>query len=93
LWVEYLLNSPKWISQLDINRPNGCEGITALHQPIKGGRKSICRALLAAGADPPATFSSWRLTGTDFEIKTTCLHFIAEQGDPDLFFTKRLLGY
>ncbi|KAH6892463.1 ankyrin repeat-containing domain protein [Thelonectria olida] len=92
-WVQFMLKSAQCMSFLDINRHNGSMGMTALHQSVKDGRKSIFKALLASGADPSSRFNAFLQDVKGFENTMTCLHLVATQGDDDLFFSKRLLGY
>ncbi|KAL2826473.1 hypothetical protein BDW59DRAFT_145225 [Aspergillus cavernicola] len=92
-WVQYFLSSKTCMKLLDVNRPNGEHGMTALHQSIHDHRKSIFNALLDAGADPNLTCSTWSIRLTGIDTNTTSLHLVAQQGDPDLFFTTRLLTY
>ncbi|KAL4868028.1 hypothetical protein BDV12DRAFT_197592 [Aspergillus spectabilis] len=93
VWVQYFLSSKSCIEILDVNRPNGENCMTALHQSIRDHRKSIFLALLDAGADPKLKCSTASIHLSDLEMSITSLHLVAQQGDPDLFFTTRLLTY
>ncbi|KAL4783729.1 hypothetical protein BJX76DRAFT_357750 [Aspergillus varians] len=95
-WVRYFLSSKACMEVLDVNRPNGEHGMTALHQSIHNHRKSIFVALLEAGADPKLRCSTMPLhisSASTLDMKITSLHLVAQQGDPDLFFTSHLLTY
>lgn len=92
-WVQYLLTTPTIMQTLDINRPNGIEQMTALHQSIHDHRKTIFKLLLAAGADPALTCTQTPTTAPEFHTPTTTLHLAAQQSDPTLYFLPRLLGY
>ncbi|KAL4965479.1 uncharacterized protein BDV14DRAFT_199883 [Aspergillus stella-maris] len=94
-WVQFFLSSRLCMEILDINRPNGEFGMTPLHQSIHDHTKSIFMALLEAGADPSRTCSIMSLHHATSEInmRITSLHLVAQQGDPDLFFTNRLLHH
>jgi ankyrin repeat protein len=97
-WVQCILNSPKCATAVtrNINRPNGSMGYTPLHTSIQDGRRGIFRALLSAGADPSLEIELYGVRiaqELDLHNRMGCLHLAATQGDPDLFFTKRLLGY
>ncbi|KAF4426580.1 hypothetical protein F53441_14116 [Fusarium austroafricanum] len=72
---------------------NGFMGVTALHRSIKDDRKSMFKALLAAGANPSIRFEAFGENVEAFKNNMTCLHLVATQEDLDLFFSKRLLGY
>ncbi|KAJ5113288.1 hypothetical protein N7456_001822 [Penicillium angulare] len=92
-WVQYFLSSKKCMQILDINRRQGEYSMTALHHAIHTHRKSIFISLLNAGADPKLKCSTWSIKETNIDMETTSLHLVAQQGDPDLFFTTRLLEY
>ncbi|KAJ5756002.1 hypothetical protein N7533_005545 [Penicillium manginii] len=93
VWVQYFLSSKQCMEVLDINRRQGEHSMTALHQSIHDHRKSIFISLLEAGADPRLKCSTWSIKKTKIDMQTTSLHLAAQQGDPDLFFTNRLLEY
>lgn len=97
-WVQCILKSPKCAAAVtrNINRPNGFMGYTPLHTSIQDGRRGIFRALLSAGADPSLEIELYGVRiaqQLDLHNRMGCLHLAATQGDPDVFFTKRLLGY
>ncbi|KAJ5281640.1 hypothetical protein N7478_007012 [Penicillium angulare] len=92
-WVQYFLSSKQCMQILDINRRQGEYSMTVLHQSIHTHRKSIFISLLDAGADPKLKCSTWSIKQTNIDMETTSLHLVAQQGDPDLFFTTRLLEY
>ncbi|KAL4795825.1 hypothetical protein BDV19DRAFT_362137 [Aspergillus venezuelensis] len=94
-WVQFFLSSRLCMEILDINRPNGEYGMAPLHQSIHDHTKSIFVALLEEGADPRRTCSIMSLhhATSDINMGITSLHLVAQQGDPDLFFTTRLLQY
>jgi len=93
LWVQYFLSSKECMRILDINKRQGEHSMTALHQSIHCHRKSTFISLLDAGADPRIKCSTWSIKETNIDMETTSLHLVAQQGDPDLFFTNRLLEY
>ena len=67
--------------------------MTAFHQSIHCHRKSTFISLLGAGADPKIKCSTWSIKETSIDMETTSLRLVAQQGDPDLFFTNHLLEY
>ncbi|CAI7612993.1 unnamed protein product [Penicillium pancosmium] len=93
VWVHYFLSSKQCMKILDINKRQGKYSMAPLHQSIHDYRKSIFISLLDAGADPRLKCSTWSIKQTNIDMETTSLHLVAQQGDPDLFFTNRLLEY